>query len=193
MIYTTLRKLPMITCIEILETGDISLLSDENTPIEELSEIWDTLYKQYKDKYGKDNKKILTLSSEIDFLERKYIVVKCAIEALKFDVYQELIDILLEYGYKLSKETYLDDLERIERECEGIVQKIKLFQSQLPKNTEKKEDMSSAIINIMAGYSAVLGYDFDFYNISVEKYYSIEKQAKNKIESIEKQNAKIKK
>lgn len=42
----------------------------------------------------------------------------------------------------------------------------------------------------MAGYSAVLGFDFDYYTISVEKYYSLEKQVKSKIEANEKQTIK---
>ncbi len=39
----------------------------------------------------------------------------------------------------------------------------------------------------------VLGYDFDFYTVSVEKYHALEKQVKNKVAAIEKQNIKKKK
>ena len=187
----------MITCVEIIEDlSKVYLLSDDdNTPIEELIEIWEPLFEEYKDKYGsKDNKKVFNLSREIEYLNQKHFTIKCAVDALRFDKDERLINMLLEFGYKLRDENYIEDLNRIERESAGIILKIKMFQDQLPKveiNTNT-EDAASSIVNIMAGYSSILGYDFDFYTISVEKYYSLEKQVKNKIAIIEKQNAKAK-
>lgn len=196
MIYKSLRKLPMITCVEIIDTGNITLLSDdENTPIEELIETWELLFEEYKDKYGgKDNKKVFNLSREIEYLKQKHFIIKCAVDALWFDYNIDIIKMLIEFGYKLRDENYIEDLNRIERESSGIILKIKMFQDQLPKEKENtnKEDAASSIVNVMAGYSSILGYDFDFYSISVEKFYSLEKQVKNKIAIIEKQNAKHK-
>lgn len=190
MIYKTLRKLPMVTLIEIIDSGDVSLLSDEETPIEELVDVWNVVYKEYQEKYNKQNtNKVFSLSKEIEYLDKKYLEIKLIIEALKFDVYPELIAILRDYGYRFRDEFYNDDLERVERESKGIIQKINLLKQGLPKvETNSTEEYS--IINLMASYSSVLGYDFDFYTISVEKYYSLEKQVKQKIASIEKQNAK---
>jgi len=194
MIYKSLRKLPMVTCVEIIDTNNISLLSDEdNTPIDELIEIWFPLFEEYKEKYGsKDNKKIFNLSREIEYLKQKHFLIKCAIDALRFDKNEDLIKMLLDFGYKLSDENYIEDLNRIERESSGIILKIKMFEDQLPKEIENKEDAVSSIINVMAGYSSILGYDFDFYTISVEKFHALEKQVKNKIAIIEKQNTKSK-
>jgi len=45
----------------------------------------------------------------------------------------------------------------------------------------------------MASYSSVLGYDYDYYTVSVEKFKSLENQVKQKIAAIEKNNAKNKK
>lgn len=194
MIYNSLRKLPMVTCVEIIDTNNISLLSDEeDTPIDELIEIWLPLFEEYKEKYGsKDNKKIFNLSREIEYLKQKHFIIKCAIDALRFDENEDLIKMLLDFGYKLSNENYIEDLNRIERESSGIILKIKMFEDQLPKEIENKEDAVSSIINVMAGYSSILGYDFDFYTISVEKFHALEKQVKNKIAIIEKQNTKSK-
>ena len=195
MIYNSLRKLPMVTCVEIIDTNNFSLLSDEeDTPIDELIEIWFPLFEEYKEKYGsKDNKKIFNLSREIEYLKQKHFIIKCAIDALWFDKNIDLILMLTEdFGYKLSDENYIEDLNRIERESSGIILKIKMFEDQLPKEIENKEDAVSSIINVMAGYSSILGYDFDFYTISVEKFHALEKQVKNKIAIIEKQNTKNK-
>jgi hypothetical protein len=193
MIYKTLRTLPMVTLIEIIETGDISLLSDESIPIEELVELWEIIFEDYKNRFDSDNtRKIFNLSKEIEYLEQKYLIIKMSIEALKFEVNDDLIQILNDYGYSFDKSKYFKELEKIDRESKGIEQKISLFKSQLPQQSEEKKDQkqSNSIINIMAGYAAILGFDFDFYSISVEKYYSLENQVKSKITAIEKQNSK---
>lgn len=192
MIYKTLRKIPMITFTEIIETGDISLLSDEETDVDELLTIWNELFEEYQLKYNKQNSnKVFNLEKEIEYLDKKYFEIKLIIEALKFDVYPELISILHDYGYRFRDEYYNEDLERVERESKGIVQKINQLKQGLPKVDESKQDNSdNSIINLMASYSSVLGYDYDYYTVSVEKFKSLEKQVKQKIAAIEKNNAK---
>ena len=193
MIYKTLRKLPMVTLIEIIDSGDVSLLSDEETDIDVLVLIWNELFEEYQQKYNKQNSnKIFNLSREIEYLERKHFEIKLIIEALKFDVCPELISILREYGYQFRDNFYNEDLIRVQRESEGIVQKVNQLKQSLPK-PEINDNEDNSIINIMASYSSILGYDFDFYTISVEKYFSLQNQVKQKIASIEKQNSKTQK
>jgi len=195
MIYKTLRKLPMVTFTEIIETGDVSLLSDEETDIDELLTIWNELFEEYQQKHNKQNSnKVFNLEREIEYLDKKYLEIKLIIEALKFDVYPELIAILRDYGYRFRDEFYNEDLERVERESNGIIQKINQLKQGLPKVEESgTESKNSSIIDLMASYSSVLGYDFDFYTISVEKFKSLEHQVKHKVAAIEKNNAKNRK
>lgn len=195
MIYKTLRKLPMVTFTEIIESGDVALLSDEETDINELVTIWNDLFEHYQQKYNKQNSnKVFNLEKEIEYLDKKHFEIKLIIEALKFDVYPELISILQDYGYRFRDENYNEDLERVERESKGIVQKINQLKQGLPKTDESgHENKDNSIINLMAGYSSVLGYDFDYYTISVEKFKSLENQVKQKIAAIEKNNAKNRK
>lgn len=192
MIYKTLRKLPMVTFTEIMESGDISFLSDEGTDLDELLTVWNELFEEYQQKYNKQNSsKIFNLSREIEYLDKKYFEIKLIIEALKFDVYPELISILRDYGYRFRDENYNEDLERVERESKGIVQKINLLKQGLPKVDESgPESKDNSIINLMASYSSVLGYDYDYYTVSVEKFKSLEIQVKQKVAAIEKNNAK---
>jgi hypothetical protein len=195
MIYKTLRKLPMVTFTEIIESGDVALLSDEETDINELVTIWNDLFEQYQQKYNKQNSnKVFNLEKEIEYLDKKHFEIKLIIEALKFDVCPELISILQDYGYRFRDENYNEDLERVERESKGIVQKINQLKQGLPKTDESgHENKDNSIINLMASYSSVLGYDFDYYTISVEKFKSLENQVKQKIAAIEKNNAKNRK
>lgn len=195
MIYKTLRKLPMVTFTEIIESGNIQLLSDEETDVNELVTIWNELFEEYQKKYNKQNSnKVFNLEREIEYLDKKHFEIKLIIEALKFDVYPELIAILRDYGYTFRDEFYNDDLQRVERESKGIIQKINQLKQGLPKVDESgTESKDSSIINLMASYSSVLGYDFDYYTVSVEKFKSLENQVKQKIAAIEKNNAKTKK
>jgi hypothetical protein len=138
MIYNSLRKLPMVTFLEIIDSGDISLLSDEETPIEQLVEIWNDLYEKYKSKYDSQNhNKVFNLSKEIDFLIKKYESIKLSVEALKFDANDSIIQVLRDYGYTLRMENYNDDVARISRESEGIINKINHDQKQLTKGKPK--------------------------------------------------------
>ena len=195
MIYKTLRKLPMVTFTEIIESSDIRLISDEETDINELVTIWNQLFEEYQKKYNKQNSnKVFNLEREIEYLDKKHFEIKLIIEALKFDVYPELIAILRDYGYRFRDDFYNEDLERVERESKGIVQKINQLKQGLPKVEESgTESKDNSIINLMASYSSVLGYDYDYYTVSVEKFKSLEIQVKHKIAAIEKNNAKNKK
>lgn len=185
----------MVTYIEILESLDVTLLSDEETDVNELVAIWNELSEQYNQKYNKQNSnKVFNLEREIEYLDKKHFEIKLIIEALKFDVYPELIAILRDYGYRFRDEFYNEDLERVERESKGIVQKINQLKQGLPKTDESGiESKDNSIINLMASYSSVLGYDYDYYTVSVEKFKSLEHQVKHKVAAIEKNNAKNRK
>ena len=191
MTYKTLRTLPMVLFHEIMQTNDYSLLSDDPNA-EGLDILWNDLFEEYKDRYdNKNNKKIFNASREIAYLTNKYDEINLIVEALKFDANQKLIDILKEYGYKFEMPTYIEDLQRVERESNGILQKINALKRLLPPEpTETNESKKDLIVDLMAGYTNVLGYDFDFYTISVEKFHALEKQVKNKISSVESQNRK---
>lgn len=186
----------MITCLEIIETGNILLLTDKEDPtpeeIENLAQIWIDLYDQYKNKYDPQNQnKIFNATKEIEYLANKYDEIGLIVEALKFDKDERLIDILRNYGYRFEISTYIDDLKRVNRESKGIIQKINVIKNSLPKEDKNdNRNISDTTISSMASYSSILGYDFDFYTISVEKFHALESQVKKKVEAIEKQNAK---
>jgi len=164
-------------------------MNDANNPLRNSAN-----QKEYQNRYNLQNSnKVFNLSKEIEYLENKHLFIKYAVEALKFDYNAEVVERIIEYGYRITKEKYLDDLERILRESNAIVNKINLLKNSLPKKTESESKGTEIIVDSMANYSSILGFDFDFYAISVEKFHSLEKQVKNKIAAIEKNNAKNKK
>jgi len=55
----------------------------------------------------------------------------------------------------------------------------------LPKETEKG---TFTIDDVMASYSLILGFDFDYNFISYTKFYALQNQVNAKIKALEKQN-----
>lgn len=186
MIYDKLRKLPKVVQDEIYETGNIRLLTDDDTiSNEDLLIIWESLDIEYRDKYHKSKSNdIFLIIKEIEFQIGRYDIINICVEQLKFSWSDEVYEILLENGYKIDKsKEFHGQYEKIIRESSAIINKIKILQDKLPKQSENKIDT----IDIMMSYSAITGISFDTNTISVTAYHAIEKQAFDKIKSLEKQ------
>lgn len=191
MTYDSLRKLPKVTFIEIHETGNIRLLTDDDKITDEnLMKLWTKLNDEFDSKYNKDNQvdKLFNVKKEIDFQTNRYLIIKYACDALLFQKTDDLIELLKENRYIITDENYIKDIERVIRDSEGILDKINNLKKQLPKEKESKQNEYS-IIDVMQSFADILGYNFDFYKISVEEFFVKEKAVLNKIKMIEKQNS----
>lgn len=192
MIYTSLRILPMVLFDEILSSGNYLLLSTEpnltDLDKEQLKLLWDELNEQYQEKYNKASKnKYFNVDKEVAYQSGRYAVINSICDSLLFAKEQRLIDILIEEGYRIRESNYIEDIERAKKQAHGIIIKINTLIDSLPKKDPNKTTESEyTIIDIMAGYVAVLGFDFDFYTISVEKFKSFEKTVQNKLKAMEK-------
>lgn len=189
MIYDRLRKLPKVIQMEIFETGDLTLLSDENTPLETLAELWEKLQEQFNNKYNKQGtSKIFNVSKEVEYLENRYTMIQMCCEALLFDKDEKIVGILHNEGYSFNvdSEDYLAQIDKIHRESKGILIKVNQLKNQLPK-IDTDAVFENNIIEVMASYSAVLVIAFDFNTISVEAFHAYESQVKAKIKNLEAQ------
>jgi hypothetical protein len=191
MIYTSLRILPMVLFDEILSSNNYELLSDEpnltDLDKEQLKLLWDELNEQYQEKYNKASKnKYFNVDKEVAYQSGRYAVINSICDSLLFAKEQRLIDILIEEGYRVRESNYLEDIERAKKQTQGIIIKINTLIDSLPKKDPNKTESEYSIIDIMAGYVSVLGFDFDFYTISVEKFKSLEKTVQNKLKAMEK-------
>lgn len=195
MIYDSLEILPYKIFMRIVENPTlINLLStDKNYDKSELLVVWNSLFEEYKElSPEKEEIKLLNLKKEIEFLECKHKAIAVALSALDFDYSQELVDILLGYGYKLTKENYDDDLKRIQRESEGLLMKAKNIKKRLPKSDANSVSTKVSIDRVFAFYSSVLGYDFDYNTVSVTKVLALKDQVDSKLKSIEKERENLK-
>ena len=188
MIYKTLDTIPIKIFLAICATNDTSLLiysstePDQEIQPEELQALWENLEEAHsKLNPNKETSQILRISREISALYSKYKAICIACEALRFDIDDELIAMLKKFGYKLAFETYHEDLERIERESGALLIKIEKLKEQLPKTYDSE---STNIDEVMASYSLILGYDFDYNTISVTKFYALQTQVSIKIKAL---------
>jgi hypothetical protein len=193
MIYDSLDIIPYKLFVRIAETGDISLLSDSEKEDDFLLEVWNKLYDEHLSKnQTSESKKIFKLSKSIDELLALNKVVLMACASLRFEFNQELYDMILGFGYQLSianTETYYSDIERIERESNAYVIKAEFYKQMLPDQKEN-EKSDYGIDDVMASYSLILGFDFDYNLVTYTKYHALQNQVNAKIKSIQKQNTK---
>lgn len=188
MIFDSLDKIPVVIFFKIAETGDFTLLTDEEIEIEKLEEIWLKLFKEHESKNKtKESEKEFRLDTEISALESEYKFVLGAVYSLGFERDDELIEMLKKLRYIVktdSTDSYYDSLEMIQRASSGFNLKISNLRSMLPKIDESKKDSEKlSIYDTMASYTRIMGYDFDYEKVSYSKFYAIQKQVHLKIES----------
>lgn len=190
MIYDSLEIIPYKIFMRIVEDNSLIYLlsSNKEEDKETLQTIWDSLFEEYNTlSPEKEEMKLLQLEKEIAFIECKHKAIATALVALDFDYNQELVDILLSYGYKLSKETHYEDLKRIERESSALEMKAKNIKKRLPKKDANSVSVKVTTDRVFAFYTAVLGIDFDYNSVSVTKVLALKEQVDNKLKSIEDQ------
>lgn len=196
MTYKDLDFIPVVIFFKVADTGDFSLLSDENKDPEYLEELWNKLFSEHELRQkSTESLKMFTVQKEIAALKSDLNFVLGAIACLEFSFDQELIDRLKKLRYIIRTDTtehYYEDLEFAYRASKGIKHKLKVFEDQLPKEQESKESFEKfTIYDTMAFYTSVMGYDFEYNTVTYSKFYAIKRQVDLKIKSIEKQNEQL--
>lgn len=184
----SLDNLPIKTCLEIIDTGNIQLLNPKEKDLNKLSEEWQKLYAKYLD-LDKGSIKNLQIHKQIDAVldKRKAILIMC--ECLRFEWNDELYKILVGYGYRINNATYMQSIDKIERESKSLVVKANLLKSKLPKSDEENPGIenTNTIDDVLASYSMILGFDYNYNKISVTKFFALQKQVEAKTATLEKQ------
>jgi len=197
MIYNSLDLIPYKTFIKIAETGNFYLLSDTETNNDVLVPIWESLFKEHLEyESTPDSKKEFRITIDVESLETEYKFILGACDCLEFAMDDGLIEILRGKRYQLrtdNTENYYNDLSMIKRFAKGLKIKINSLKSQLPKDEEKEESHSVqheklTIDDVMAGYTMIVGYDFDYNTVTYTKFKAIKRQVNLKMKSITEQN-----
>lgn len=194
MTYKTLETVPYKVVLKIANdpVSNLHLLTDDENPdMEKLGAIWMGIYAELTalDPH-KESDKILQIEREISALKCKHDFIQLSILALEFDYDAELANILIAYGYTITKEDYYNDLDRVRRESTAILTNIKKFQNKLPKQEEGYDFKKVNIDEVLAFYCTMLGIDFDYNTVPFTKVLALQLQVSEKIKAIEKSNTK---
>lgn len=194
--YKSLDLLPIVIYYRIINSGDLHLLNPKNEEIsqEELFILWDSLHNEFQDLDDNHlSKKILMLMKNYDYYILKYEIVNRSVEALRFSYNDYLISILKKNGFRVTKSNYLNDLEKVENDSQGLLIKAKHFKSQLPKPDNSENEEKASIEDILASYSTVLGFHIGSYlKITCREFISLKKQVTIKVKQQEKQLRELK-
>lgn len=195
-LYNSLDLIPYKVFLRIAKTGDVSLLSDTEKDLDILSKIWEKLFNEHlENETSPESKKEFRINKDVESLEMEHQFIVGACECLKFAIDNELIEMLRVKKYQLrtdNNENYHQDIENIKRFAKGLIFRIKALKSQLPKeDNEENKSVSvdkSTIDDVMASYTNIMGFDFDFDKITYTKFHAIKKQVHLKIKTITDKN-----
>lgn len=195
--FDTLDILPVKTYYKILETDNFHLLNPNGGEYDDaiLLDLWDELKERFQELDNNQlTDKIFKLSKNYDYYILTYEVVLMSVESLEFRYDEELVILLKKLGYKVRKESYIEDLENVKRFANGLLIKANHFKSQLPKqDIDVKSSENTTIDDVIASYEEVTGRDFGDYNtLACTKFLAIKKQVEAKIKQQEKQLAQLK-
>ncbi|TDE53757.1 hypothetical protein [Flavobacterium sp. GT3P67] len=154
MIFKSLDTIPAKIFYKIMGNGDVSLLSDESTPINELEVIWEEIQAEDEVLNSEQNKRIKTYS-KIESLLAKLESIKHAVYYLKIKDDVELRDLLKSHGYKYETK---EDLDRILLQSDGINDTIDKLRLKLPKENQNKKNIPFDEMVLSAGVIAGVGY-----------------------------------
>lgn len=191
MTHDSIDTIPAKLFFRIMETGEVSLLSNEDKSEEELSDIWNKIQEEHEKISINDRQnKALNIYKKIEALSCRYYAVKLSVHCLKYVRDKDLFVLLKNYGYKITWRDLREDLERIERESKAIETKILRAKQQLPKQ-KKDKGASVSFDETVLGYAAFTGSGFvDTNKITVPQYYALINIGNQKIKALENGKAK---
>lgn len=184
MIYNRLDIIPLKLFLEVYQTENLTLLTDEVDSFLNIKETWLKMKKDYEDLglSGKTNK-LINLIGRIQSLKVKYDYIGFSVKSLNFDPDDvDMMAGLNGIGYKINRKTYLEDLDRISRESQSLLLKVKRLEQKLPKKETKN---TTTIDKVILGYCAITGLNFDTNKITVIQFHSLKELAEEKIKQME--------
>lgn len=191
MIYTSIELIPAKIFFKVQETGNLTLLTDEeNADQQSLAQIWEQLKKQNGAlPESEEGKRTLSIATRLEMLSARLEAVTLAAHHLKSVYDQDLMDILISKGYFpedyqfTDQEQLVEDLKRVDREAEALEIKIKMHKGKLPKQDGKRKITFDQSV---MGYAAFTGSGFiDPNTITLTQYYALINLGAEKIKALE--------
>lgn len=190
MTYDSLDKIPLKLYMEILRTGNLTLLSDEKDKIGHLTEIWEKLKADFKIMDpDNDFDKTLKAMIKVEKLSAKYKFLEYAVECLKYTRDEELENMVRELKYKLRETHFDEDLKLVDAYRKGILIQIEKASTKLPKPSGSRP---TGMDEVILGYCTILNLSYDTNLITVTQFYAMKKVFDVKLKAAKQEAAKRK-
>lgn len=190
MIYDSLDKIPLKIYLEILKSENLTLLTDDNDKLGELTEIWTKLKADFKlldpnNSFDKTLKNMI----KVELFSSKYTFLEYAIRCITFERDEELENCIRELNYKLQEKTFKADLKRVDNHRKALLIKIEQYSSKLPKSDGKRP---SNIDEVILGYCSAMNIGYDTNKITVTQFYSLKNLFDKKLKAAKEEAARQK-
>tara|TARA_R110002096_G_scaffold36129_3_gene101305 strand:+ start:2818 stop:3387 length:570 start_codon:yes stop_codon:yes gene_type:complete len=180
----TIETIPAKIFFKIQETGDTSLLSDESGL--DTAKIWAEIEAHAGDDKNPINQKILELSKKIQRFSVRLEAITNAVFYLKNKPDEDLITMLLEYGYTLSIDNIEQDLERIARESQSLKIRIDKYTLDLDRIIPKQKGKATSYEDLYIWYLSIVEFGYESSNkVLYLDFKGLEKQVNAKIKSLD--------
>lgn len=199
MIYNSVDNIPAKLYYTIQATGAYNLLVVGGRYSEkEISDAWNQIEQENMDQPGNGGlEKILTISKKVESLSCGYEGASCALHVLKAYRDEELIEKMVEQGYKFTwkkgddseenEKRWLKDLKNIENEINGLKIRLDSAKAQLPKVDEDEDSKkgNETFESTLLSYSTFIGAGFiDTNKIVLSQFNAIINIGNEKIKNI---------
>lgn len=158
MTYTEIDTIPAKLFYKIVETGDVTLLSDEEKSLSKLQEIWEKIKAQdEKNNPNSKQNKITEINSEIESYLAKLKFIKHAVYYLEnVDLEdEELKELLKNEGYTYETK---EELQRILIQSDSILDKVDRLKLRLPKQDQNQKATPFDEMVLLCGVISEAGF-----------------------------------
>ena len=179
-------NIPAKIYFKIIETGNLSLLSNESLPNNQLQTIWNKIESDYNAVFpNKEINRVIDVSKNIESLEAKYRSIKHAVYCLKLSKDDELIELLNKHGFALSN-NYMENLTRVEKESDTILLQISKLKQDLPEPFDEESNEKTSFEYVVLSYCVLTGLSYKPSSILLLEYNPLIKLGNQKMKYLRK-------
>ena len=178
----SLDNTKIIPFLQALDKGDKSELGIDQDTFERLAKEYIELSKE----------KANNFELRLQEIEQKIFLVTTCLYVLSINIAdEEMIVVLNDQGYKVTRDNYFTDIEKVLKDLKVMKFKRDNLKSKMPKKAKaKKKKEDTNIFSILTGVSTGLEMSLDFHTMVVSEFIAWRKQLDRKIKIMNKNNPK---
>lgn len=146
--YTKCEHLPLRVFFEVVNTGDLShLYVGKKQKTDNIEDVWDDL----QDEFGRlstesSYSNYLDKANKVNQLKNTYMHIKFMLGHMELRFEYDWYVLLMQMGYYIevqkTREEYLQSLQVVGSQCEGLVTEIAIIMGEMNNNSEDGKELN---------------------------------------------------